>query len=187
MAHQNVYQRMSTAQNRAGNITPASPKEALPEITFDQKMHFYALEEPVLFIHIHNAHTDGDALAWFAESNVMHMGDVFFNGRYPYIDLNSGGSLNGMIEAVEVTNLLVDDTTQIIPSHGPMANKEDLLGYYSFLKTLKERLMKAINEGTALEDINVAKMVSGYEDLKWNFINAKKIVSIGYESLKNQT
>ena len=186
MAHDNVYKRMSTEQSRGGSITPASSKEALPQITFNDKMQFYALEEPALFIHVHNAHTDGDALVWCAESNVIQMGDVFFNGRYPYIDLNSGGSLEGMIEAVEAANLIVNDDTQIIPGHGPMATREDLLVYHSFLKTLKDRLMTVINEGTALEDINVAKMVSGYEELSWNFINAKKIVSIGYESLKNQ-
>ena len=134
IAHDNVYERMSTEQNRAGNITPASPKEALPQITFIDKMQFYALEEPVLFIHVHNAHTDGDALAWFQEINVMHMGDVFFNGRYPYIDLNSGGSLKGMIKAVEAANLLVNDDTQIIPGHGSMATREDLLSYHSFFE-----------------------------------------------------
>ena len=185
IAHENVYLRMSTDQNRGGKVTPASPKEALPDMTFEDRMHFYVLEEPVLFIHVHNAHTDGDALAWFPESNVMHMGDVFFNGRYPYIDLNSGGSLDGMIRAVEVANLLTDDKTQIIPGHGPLANKKELLAYHKFLTTLKERLLSQINDGIALDDINVAKMVSGFEDLNWNFINAKKIVSIGYESLKN--
>lgn len=185
IAHNNVYVRMSTDQNRGGKITSASPESALPKITFEDRMHFYVLEEPALFIHVHNAHTDGDAFVWFAESNVMHMGDVFFNGRYPYIDLNSGGSLEGMIKAVEAANLLVDDQTQIIPGHGPMANKKDLLAYHKFLITLRERLLSQINNGVTLEDVNVAKMVSGFEDLNWNFINAKKIVSIGYESLKN--
>jgi len=185
MAHENVYKRMSMEHNRSGNITPASPAEALPKFTFYEKMNFHALEEPVLFIHVHNAHTDGDALAWFPESNIMHMGDIFFNGRYPYIDLSSGGSLEGMIKAVETANLLVNDDTQIIPGHGPLANKQDLLAYHRFLSTLKDRLMEAINNGTPLEEVNVAKMVSGFEELSWSFINAKRIVSIGYESLSS--
>lgn len=185
MAHDNVYKRMSTEQVRGERTTPAAPAVALPVITFSESMTIRDLREQIMIQHVHNGHTDGDAFVLFVKSNVLHMGDIFFNGRFPYIDLDSGGSLKGMLSAVGAALMLVDDETQIIPGHGPMATKKDLMIYHQFLSTLTERLEDAIANGRALEDIKVELIVAGFEDLKWNFINAEKIVTIGYNSLKN--
>jgi len=91
IAHDNVKKRLETKQND-GSTTP---KEALPVITFNDKLNITINEESVAVFHVSNAHTDGDALLFFTESNVLHTGDTYFNGRYPYIDLNSGGSVKG--------------------------------------------------------------------------------------------
>ena len=131
MAHDNVRKRLKDIPNRDGST---SPKEALPVITFSDKMSLHMNGEEVAIFHPDNAHTDGDAILYFTESNVLHTGDTYFKGWYPYIDLGSGGSVNGYIEAVKSTLMLIDDETKIIPGHGPVSNKKE---YAEFLEMMK--------------------------------------------------
>ena len=173
-AHENVYQRMSEK----------SPSIALPVVTYNESMHLRFLDEPVVITHVHNGHTDGDSYVYFTESNVLHMGDIFFHQRYPYIDLNSGGSLKGMIAAVEAASMMIDEKTKIIPGHGPMASKSDLTKYHTFLVTLKDRVSKAIASGTTEENLDCDAMLAGYEDWTWTFINAEKMAKSAFRSLK---
>ncbi len=110
IAHDNVHQRMSTTPKRDGS---KQPKAALPVITFNDKMSLFINDEKIGVFHIDNAHTDGDALLYFTKNNVLHTGDTYFKGRYPYIDLNSGGSVKGYIEAVKLGLKLADEKTNI--------------------------------------------------------------------------
>ena len=183
IAHDNVYNRMSTEQVRGERITPASPDIALPVMTYNDKITIYNMGEPIMAIHVHNAHTDGDSFVWLPESNVLHMGDVFFNQRFPYIDIASGGSIDGLINGVETALVLVNDETQIIPGHGPMATKVDLKSYLEVLQTLRSRVQSSIDQGIALEDIDADVIIAGYEKLSGQFINATRMVTIIYNSL----
>jgi glyoxylase-like metal-dependent hydrolase (beta-lactamase superfamily II) len=183
IAQQNVRNRMSQEAIRGDQVTPASPDIALPVITFGEDLQLYFNNQEIMAIHVHNGHTDGDALIWIPRSNVLHMGDCFFHNRYPYIDQSSGGSVNGVIKAVEAALLLVDDNTQIIPGHGPMATKADLTNYLQFLKNIRIRTMAQITAGTALDDIDADAIVQSYEDWAWGFIDAKRLVTIFYNSL----
>ena len=100
------------------------PKDAKPIISFNDKLSLYINGEDVIVFHVDNAHTDGDSMLYFTESNVIHTGDTYFNGVYPFIDLDSGGSVNGYIDAVKRALMLVDDDTKIIPGHGKLSKQK---------------------------------------------------------------
>ena len=132
--------------------------------------------EPLQLIHVHNAHTDGDSFVYFPESNVIHMGDCFFAGRFPFIDLGSGGSIDGAVEAVQVALMLTNSRTKIIPGHGKLSNKSDLLKYYTMLETMRDRVLSAMHEGKSLEDMKAGNLGEGYEEWGSGFISLDKFI-----------
>jgi len=182
-AQENVRKRMSTPTKRGNRTIPASPKIALPVITFDKDISFHLNGDDVLVTHIHHAHTDGDALIYFANNNVLHTGDSFFQGKFPYIDLNSGGSIDGYIEGIQKMILITDENTKIIPGHGNVASKADLKIYLKMLTTLKERVLVEIKKGKTLEDVKEnANITKGYESFS-GWITEERIRTTIYTSL----
>jgi len=180
IAHENVRLRKSTDQfNKAFNrTTPASPEIAWPKITFSEDMKLHFNGDDLLLLHVHNAHTDGDSFVYWPKNNVLHMGDCFFNERFPYIDLGSGGSVDGLIKAVEGALMIVDHKTVIIPGHGALANRMSLIKYYTMLKTMKSRVTEAIADGKTIDEIKVAGLDKGYETYGSGFINSERILDI---------
>ena len=185
IAHENVRGRMSKEVVRGDRVSPPSPAIALPVVTYKEGMQLYIMDEPVMITHMHRAHTDGDSFVFFPESNVLHMGDCFFKNRFPFIDLNSGGSIDGVIKAVEVALMLVDDKTQIIPGHGSMASKSDLVDYHKCLTTVRSKVAQHIKEGGSLEGLDPAIITEGYEEWGGGFINAEKITQTIFNSLSS--
>ncbi len=183
VAHQNVKERMSKESVRGGQTNPPSPLAAQPVITFGEDLQLYHNGLKMMAMHVDNAHTDGDVMIFIPAANVLHMGDTFFHQRYPYIDLSSGGSVDGVIAAAKAALLIVDEETQIIPGHGPMATKADLENYLLFLNTMKSRVQEYTTVGRGLESIDKAKVLEGYEDWAWSFINEDRIIEIFYNSL----
>jgi len=180
IAHDNVYKRLSES-------TPATPKKALPVISFNDKLQLHINGEDVIVFHVENAHTDGDALLYFTQSNVLHTGDTFFSELYPYIDLDSGGSINGYIEAVKKTLILIDDDTKIIPGHGKLSNKAKYQFFLSMLEDLKTKVLAEIESGKTEEDVAANTAITKtYDDLgySWAFINSERIRRTLYKSLK---
>jgi len=149
VAHDNVRERMSTTQFSSffGTTTKPSPDAALPVITFGSTATFYRNGIKISAIHVAPAHTDGDAIFIFEEDNVVHLGDVYFNGMYPFIDITSGGSILGIIAAVDQIIPMLNDETRIIPGHGPIGNLEDLRNYRSMLMLVSARMQALIDEG----------------------------------------
>ena len=180
VAHDNVYERMSADDFMDGN--PA-PKESLPVVTFTEDVTFHINGEHVHGFHIGDAHTDGDTIIHFKNANVVHMGDIYFSGLFPYIDVNSGGSIDGMITAVNRVLRISDDETKIIPGHGPLSTKKDLQGYLSFLTKLRSKVSQMISEGKTLEEIQEANPTEGYEEWNWEFISSNRIVESVYTDL----
>ena len=178
LAHQNVRERMSMEHVRGDRVTPPSPESALPVITYDESIQLHFMDEPILVMHVDNAHTDGDSFVFLPESNVLHMGDCFFHKRFPFIDASSGGTLEGMINASSTALLLVDSETKIIPGHGPIASKSDLEGYHKFLKTVKERIESYTTVGRGKENMDPNKIIEGYEEWAWGFIDAERFMDI---------
>ncbi len=185
IAHDNVKKRLE-AKQRDGSL---KPKEALPIITFNDKLNITINGESVAVFHVSNAHTDGDALLYFTESNVLHTGDTYFNGRYPYIDLNSGGSVKGYIEAVKKGLMLIDEDTIIIPGHGKLSNKEAYQGFLKMLETLRTSIQKAIDEGITEDVVKADKsLTKTYDSLGFGsgFISSEKIRLTFYKSLTGE-
>lgn len=186
VAHNNVRKRMSMESVRRGRKIPASPKVALPVITFEKDLSFHINGDDILATHVHNAHTDGDALIYFANNNVLHTGDSFFQTGFPYIDLTSGGSIDGYIEGIQKMILITDDETKIIPGHGDVSSKADLKVYLKMLTTLKERVVTEIKKGKTLEEVQKnAEITKGYESQSW-WITEEKIRGTIYTSLTSK-
>lgn len=185
IAHDNVRQRMSTTPKRDGTD---QPEAALPIITFNEKLSLFINGEKVGVFHIDNAHTDGDALLYFTKNNVLHTGDTYFKGRYPYIDLNSGGSVNGYIEAVKLGLKLSDENTKIIPGHGDLSNRTEYESFLRMLENLKKRVQDEIDSGKTEEEVAMNESITKtYDDLNYGngFISSERIRRTFYTSLKN--
>ena len=188
ISHENVRKRMSTDQVVRGRKKKASSKEALPVITFTDDMMFHINNEDVLVSHVHNAHTDGDSHIYFTKSNVIHMGDTYFQGKFPFIDLDSGGSIDGYIASIDKVLMIADNETKIIPGHRSLSNKEELKVYKKMLVTLRDRVQKAIDAGKTLEEVtNDSSITKEYkkEYGGW-FISAKEMRTTIYKSLKSK-
>lgn len=186
VAHDNVRVRMNASQldKVAKGDMKAVAGASLPVITFNDEISFHLNGKEARAYHISNAHTDGDSIIVFESENVIHMGDTFFNGRFPYIDVGSGGSVDGALAAINKGLSLANDDTIIIPGHGPIANKADLASYGSMIKTVRDRVAMHKADGKSLEDTIAAKPADEYaEKWNWNFINAERFVGAIYKSL----
>ena len=184
IAHDNVKKRLEAVQ-RDGSY---KPKEVLPVITFNDKLNITINGESVAVFHSANAHTDGDALLYFTESNVLHTGDTYFSARYPFIDLNSGGSVDGYIEAVKRGLMVINEDTKIIPGHGKSSNQKEYKGFLKMLEDLRTNIQKAIDDGKTEDEVKVDEsLTKTYDDLDYGtgFINGEKIRLTFYKSLKD--
>ncbi len=159
VAHENVRTQMSTYHFRKefNQTIPASPEAALPVITFAQSMTFYWNGDEVRVLHVGPAHTDGDSIVFFREANVIHMGDTFFNGMYPFFDVSTQGSIAGMIQAADTVLQLANDRTKIIPGHGPLGGIDELRASRAMLMTVHDRVQNLINDGATKEEVVAAK------------------------------
>ncbi|SNR16483.1 MBL fold metallo-hydrolase [Tenacibaculum jejuense] len=186
ISHKNVRKRMGMESVVRGKTKPPSPKEALPVITFTEDMMVHFNGENVLISHVHEAHTDGDAHIYFTKSNVLHMGDTYFQGKYPFIDLSSGGSIDGYIASAEKALLLIDDKTIVIPGHRELSNKKELSAYKDMLVMLRDRIKTKIKEGKSIEEVkNDTSITKEYDDKKYGdwFITSEGIRETIYKSL----
>jgi len=183
VAHNNVRQRMSTDQVNVNRTTKAAPEAAWPVITFAEDMKIHFNNEDIALLHVHNAHTDGDAFVYFSNANVLHMGDTFFNGRFPYIDLGSGGTVQGLIDAITKASMIIDDETKIIPGHGSLAAKKDLHAYLEVIKDVFNGVKKAISEGKTLEEIKASEITKPYEGWGSGFISDERFLDIIWTDL----
>lgn len=160
------------------------PAQSLPVETFNDSVTFYLNGQTVHVFHIAPAHTDGDAVVHFIEANVIHTGDAYFNGFYPFIDVEHGGSIDGMIAFYDQLLALADADTRIIPGHGPVATRADVQSYQAMLKTVRDRVAAAIAAGQSLEDLTATNPLADL-DPQWgdNLIKAPVLLSMVYADL----
>lgn len=177
VAHDNVRKRLSENKDTA----------ALPVITFSDDATFYMNNNDIFITHVHHAHTDGDALVYFAQSNVLHTGDTFFNGRFPYIDLNRGGSIDGDIAAAKKGLMLINADTKVIPGHGRLATRADYQKYHDMLIGIRKNVQQAINEGKTEKEVAEMESLSSQfltdAATEKDFISGPKMRSTVYKSL----
>ena len=186
VAHENVRKRMGSEQFIAlfNQKVPASPEVALPVVTFAEGVSFYWNGDEVRAYHVAPAHTDGDTVVQFVKADVVHMGDCFFNGNYPFIDTSSGGKVDGVVAAAERVLAGVSDKTRIIPGHGPVASKADLQAYRDTVKAIRDRVAKLKAEGKTKEAAVAAKPSAEF-DAKWGqgFVKPDVFVGLVYDAL----
>ncbi len=184
MAHDNVRLRMLGEQTSGRGNRPPAPKTALPAVTYADGVKMHLNGDEIHIIHIPTGHTDGDSIVHWKKANVIHMGDLYFNQvTLPFIDLSSGGNAKGFLVAAEKALSLANDETQIIPGHGPMATKADLMGYRDMLKEVIGVVGAAKKLGKSLEEVQAIKPAAQYDTNPNGFIKGDKFVEAVYKSL----
>ncbi|MES2318716.1 MAG: MBL fold metallo-hydrolase [Pseudomonadota bacterium] len=187
VAHENVRKRMSSDQLIEFLNMPvkASPALALPVITFTRDVTFHLNGEELYVFHVPNGHTDGDAVVHFKGSNLVHMGDLFFNKLYPFIDTSSGGTVDGVIAAVDRVLAESNDSTRFIPGHGALASKADLVAYRAMLATIASRIKTLVKEGKTQAQAIAARPTADFDPI-WGkgFISPDRMVEMLYKDLK---
>jgi glyoxylase-like metal-dependent hydrolase (beta-lactamase superfamily II) len=155
IAHDNVRKRMSTEQKSEffKSTTPASPKQALPVITFGQSLTVHFNGEEIRAIHFPQGHTDGDSVIFFTKSNVVHLGDDFFSGSFPFVDLESGGSVEGLTKNIAELITKIPADAKLIPGHGPLSTLDDLKAYHRMLVETTGIVRQKIAAGKTLAQI----------------------------------
>lgn len=185
VAHDNGYKRMNPAEfaDLVGN-SQQSPDVALPVVTFDRTLTLHWNDEDVFAFHVENSHTDGDVIVYYRGANVVPMGDTFFNGRYPFIDVDSGGNVEGMIASASRVLGMIDGNTWLIPGHGELAGRAELAAYRDMLTTVRDRVARLIREGRS-QDQAVAANPTASVDSDWETSEAgtERFVRLVYRSL----
>lgn len=184
VSHENVRKRMSMDQVIRGQKRKGAPKKALPVITFTEDLMYHFNGDDVLISHIHDAHTDGDAFVYFTNNNVLHMGDAYFQGKFPYIDTNSGGTIDGYIAGIEKAIMVSDENTIIVPGHGKTAKKSELKPYLEMLKILRSRVQAEIKKGKTLQEVVSNKSITAKYASFSGWITEERIKTAIYTSLK---
>jgi cyclase len=166
IAQENVRRRMSVEQVRTllrQDSIPAFPVGALPQITYTDEVTFFWNDEEIRAFHVEHAHTDADAIIHFKKADVFHMGDTFFRGRYPFIDIDLGGNVDGVIAAADAVLSMSKATTRIIPGHGDLATPDDLKAYRNMLFSVRFAVRNMIEEGKTLEEILAARPTASFD------------------------
>jgi cyclase len=185
IAHDNVRKRMSTEQKSEffKSTTPASPKEALPVITFDQSVGVYFNGEEIRAIHFPHGHTDGDSVIFFSSSNVVHLGDDFFAGSFPFVDLESGGSVEGLAKNIAELIPKIPAGAKLIPGHGPIATIDDLKAYHQMLLATTDIVRKKIAAKKTLDQIKKEGLPAEWNSWGAAFIKTEMWLELIYRSL----
>ena len=187
VAHDNARKRLSTEQfiEFLGTTVKPSPHKALPVITFTTDIRFHVNGDDVHVFHVAAGHTDGDAIVHFRKSNVFHLGDLYFNKLYPFIDTTSGGTIEGTVAAVDRVLDLADDNSKIIPGHGPLSNKAELKSYRDMLSTVSDRVRRLMKEGKTLEEVVATRPTAEFDEV-WSkgFLPPAKFIEMLWKNLR---
>jgi len=186
IAHENTPKHLSTRTRvEDWNFTfPPSPAGAIPTDVFNADKTLRLNGATIALKYYGPSHTDGDISAYFVEADVLHTGDTWWNGHYPFIDYSTGGSLDGMIKAAETNLAMVTDKTVVIPGHGPVGGKAEMTEYRDTLATIRDRVAALKGDGKSLNEIVAAKPTAAY-DAKWGrgFVNGEFFTKLIYKGL----
>jgi len=188
LSHDNAREilALGTIDEASGERVLPPPK-SLPVVTFNDSVTFHMNGQTVHAFHIDPAHTNGDVVVHFIEADVIHTGDAYFNGFYPFIDVEHGGSVNGMIAFYDRLLAMSGPDTRIMPGHGPVAGRDDVRHYQNMLKTVRDRVARAIAEGQSLDDLIAAEPLADL-DAEWggNLVKAPMLLSMIYADLSRE-
>src|SRR5712692_8695768 len=191
IAHDNVRKRLEEGSmaGNGGSIHiehKPQPKGALPIITFDHDVTVHLNGEDIRALHFPAGHTDGDSIIFFPKSNVVHMGDDFVTYGFPFIDVDSGGSIDGMIDAAEKVIRELPADVKVIPGHGPVSNLDDVLHYLTMLKETRDLVQKALAQKKTLDQMKQAKILDPWKKYSGEFISEDAFLETLYNSLTGQ-
>ena len=173
VAHDNIYARMSTRQEMKifGRVVEASPRAALPEVTFADSLALRFNGHTVEMNHLPSGHTDGDSVIYVVDANVVHMGDLFFKDRFPFVDMGSGGSVDGYLANVKTVLDSIDAETVIVPGHGTLADRSDLQRYLEMLTDTRAEVLAKLDQGMSVEEIQEQGLDGRWKSWGEGFIN----------------
>jgi len=183
VAHDNVRARMSVEQFNEffQRTTPPSPPAALPVVTFNDSVSFFLNGDEIRGVHVPGAHTDGDVFIHFRKANVIHAGDLVFAGLYPFVDIDAGGTVDGVVAAVDRMLALADDATRVIPGHGEVTDKAGLAAYREMLLVTSGRVRELVKAGKTVEEVLAANPNAEFDvKLGWAFITPERYARILY-------
>jgi len=172
VAHENVRKRLAAGTTARGGTTPPAPAGALPVLTFNDSLTIHLNGEDVRAVHMPHGHTDGDSVIWFTKSNVVHMGDTFFNGTFPFVDRENGGSVRGLTTNIDKVIATIPDDAKVIPGHGPLSDKNGLRAFVAMLRATSAAVEGAIAAGKTLEQIKSDKVLAAWDSWGQGFIKS---------------
>jgi glyoxylase-like metal-dependent hydrolase (beta-lactamase superfamily II) len=185
LAHENTRKRLSEQHDLLGMHFEPAPPEALPTQTFADRHTVTVNGEQIILAYVPPAHTDTDIMVHFTNANVLHMGDLFFNGMYPFIDASTRGNINGMIGSAARALQMVDDRTKIVPGHGPVGDRAALQKYRTMMLTVRDRVRTQKAKGATLEEVQASKPTAEF-DKDWGKAGmpAGDFIAIVYNTLE---
>ena len=184
VAHKNLRKYMMENGKKTKDGVLPTPKSALPVITFPHSMNFYLNGHDARIFHLPHAHTDGDAVIHYQKANVIHTGDILFNGMFPFIDIDKGGCAYGYLQAQRKILEIANDNTKIIPGHGPLATKKDLAASNAVLEDSINIIADLIASGKDEEQVIALNPLAKYhDDWNWGFITTEKMTRQVFKSL----
>ncbi len=182
-AHDNVRVRMAAGGTAAGNATPPAPPAALPIVTFAQGLRFHLNGDTINLMYFGGGHTDGDSVVVWEEDNVIHMGDLYFKiPGYPFMDTDSGGNVYNAMRSLDIVIAMIDDETKVIPGHGPMSNKSELVAYRALIGEAVARVDALREQGMTLEQAVAAQPFASIDRGEGGFISADAFVTAIWNS-----
>ncbi len=187
-AHENSRKRMISEQNfpELNVKMPPFPETALPLVTFSESLTLHFNGDEIGVIHIENAHSDADIAVYFQKANVIHTGDLYFFGGYPFIDVPHGGSIDGMIGAADRILNMIDQNTKVIPGHGRLSNRDELQKFRNMLATVRDRIGRQIKEGKTIEEVLASKPTADFDKDMGQLIPTEMFVKIVYDDLSKR-
>jgi glyoxylase-like metal-dependent hydrolase (beta-lactamase superfamily II) len=186
VGHENCRLRMTESHYSAmsGTTSPPAPAAGVPSITYQKKLAIYIDGEEVEATHKQPAHTDGDTIVYFHHANVVHLGDVFVNNLYPYIDQDANGTVDGYFPVIDEVLARIDDKTQVIPGHGPIATKQQLKAYRDMIQTVRDRVAAGVAKGESVEKILAGKPTREFDaQYATDRVDGDGFATMVYESL----
>lgn len=187
VAHANVRERMMKESKRGDQVSPPRDQAAWPVVTFPDRMNIHWNGEDLELYHFLTGHTDGDVIVKFKNANIIHMGDMYVQYGYPYVDMDNGGGINGFVASLDKMLLLMDDNTKIIPGHGKLATKKDVQAFRDRLAEIRDAVAAALKKGTKVEEVGNLPIASKY-DAEWGrgFVKGKDFVMMVATSINKK-
>jgi len=187
ISHDNVRKRLSTEQfmQYINKTFPALSEKGLPIITFSDNMTLYQNGDEIKIVHVDNGHTDSDSVIYFTKNNIIHIGDEFSDKAYPFIDISSNGTIDGLISSLKTISSIINDETKVVSGHTGISNKTKVNDFLNMLKDVRDRISQMIDEGKSLTEIIASKPTSKYDKIyySYSFIKPEAFVTHIYQSL----